>query len=202
MLPWRLYILKYPIRSLYDKWFFLYFSSMWCFAWMPPQVFFSCRNLMIENVMPQDWSFQSIFLIKTQVLSPFVFDFWKVVLNLFNIKYRFFLHSGCFYFSEDLIICMVHTFCLFSLSTPLFLLFKCLFSCLICISLFSPLYSLSNSLSRYIQTLQFVLISKVFFYSVSVLRFNRSYITFSSISIYFHVLLCFATLLNLLHVLL
>ena len=72
--------------------------------------------------MSQDWSSKSIFLIETQVLSPFVFDFWKVVLNLFNIKYKFFLHSGCFYFSEDLIIFMVHSFCLFSLPTPLFLL--------------------------------------------------------------------------------
>ena len=140
--------------------------------------------------MSRDWSSKSIFLIETQVLSPFVFDFWKVVLNLFNIKYKFFLHSGCFYFSEDLIIFMVHPFCLFSLPTPLFLLSKCFFSCLLCISLFSPVYSLSNSLSRYIQTLQFILISKMFFYSVSFLKCNRSYITFSSISIYFHVLFC------------
>ena len=163
-------------------------------------MFFSCRNLMIEKVMSQDWSFQSIFLIETQVLSPFVFDFWKVVLNLFNIKYEFFLHSCSFYFLEDLIIFMVHTFCLFSLSTPLFLLFKCLYSCLICISLFSPLYFLSNSLSRYIQTSQFVLISKAFFYSASFLKCNRSYIF-----LYLHLFSCpplLVTFLNLLHVLL
>ena len=179
--------------------FFLYFSSMWCFAWMPPtNVFFMSKF--------NDWKgYVSglIFSVHFPHWDPgpksFCIWFLKSCLKLFNIKYEFFLHSGCFYFLEDLIIFMVHTFCLFSLSTPLFLLFKCLYSCLICISLFSPLYFLSNSLSRYIQTSQFVLISKVFFYSVSFLKFNRSYIF-----LYLHLFSCplLVTLLNLLHVLL